>query len=171
MPVTLNLVKEAPDLIAATKQTSPKPPALIILDTLNRSLAGSKSNDADMAAYIRAADTLREAFGCAVVIVHHCGHAGDRPRGHTSLIGAADAVIAVKKEVGTSIFFATVEMMKDGEAGAAFASQLESVEVGHDEDGTCHHVLHRQTDRANPHPSKSKKRPSWRPEPRSPLMR
>ncbi len=89
MPVTLNLVAECADLITAIKRASPKTPALIILDTLNRSLAGSESNDADMAAYIRAVDALREASGAAIVIVHHCGHDGTRPRGHTSLIGAA----------------------------------------------------------------------------------
>jgi hypothetical protein len=39
-----------------------------VLDTLNRSLAGSESDDEDMAAYVKAADAIREAFGCAVVI-------------------------------------------------------------------------------------------------------
>ncbi len=39
-------------------------PALVVLDTLNRSLNGSESKDEDMAAYINAADAIREAFGC-----------------------------------------------------------------------------------------------------------
>ena len=60
-------------------------PAAVAIDTLNRSLAGSESSDEDMAAYIRAADAIRDAFNCAVVIVHHCGHEGTRPRGHLSL--------------------------------------------------------------------------------------
>jgi hypothetical protein len=135
MPVTISLVHEHAELIAAITETSPKPPTLIILDTLNRSFVGSESNDADMTAYIRAADTLRETFGSAVVIVHHCGHDTNRPRGHTSLIGAADAVIAVKKQQDTSIFFVTVEMMKDGETGAVLASQIENVEVGYNGEG------------------------------------
>jgi hypothetical protein len=34
---------------------------------------------------------LRQAFGCAVVIVHHCGHDNNKLRDHTAPIGAADA--------------------------------------------------------------------------------
>ena len=46
--------------------------AAIVIDTLNRSLAGSESSDEDMSAYVRAADALRERFQCAVIVVHHC---------------------------------------------------------------------------------------------------
>jgi RecA-family ATPase len=70
----------------------------IVLDTLNRSIGGSESDDADMGAYVKAADKLREKFGCAVVIIHHCGINDKRPRGHTSLTGAADAQISVTRE-------------------------------------------------------------------------
>ena len=49
-------------------------PAVVCIDTLNRSLVGSESSDEDMAAYIKAADAVRDAFNCLVVIVHHCGH-------------------------------------------------------------------------------------------------
>jgi RecA-family ATPase len=73
-------------------------PAAVVIDTLNRSLAGSESSDEDMAAYIKAADAIRDAFNCAVVIVHHCGHEGTRPRGHSSLMGALDAQVAVTKD-------------------------------------------------------------------------
>jgi hypothetical protein len=50
------------------------------LVALNRSLAGSESDDRDMAAYVKAADAIRDAFNCAVIIVHHCGHEGTRPQ-------------------------------------------------------------------------------------------
>ena len=94
-----------------------------MIDTLNRSLAGSESDDKDMAAYVRAADAIRDAFDCAVVIVHHCGHNGERPRGHSSLIGAVDAQIAVKRDAAENIV-ATLELSKDGEAGAEILSRL-----------------------------------------------
>ena len=74
-----------------------------MLDTLNRSLAGSESDDKDMAAYIKAADAIREAFGCVVVVVHHCGVQETRPRGHTSLTGAVDAQLAVKRDAAGSV--------------------------------------------------------------------
>ncbi len=110
------------------------PRAAIAIDTLNRSLVGSESDDRDMAAYIKAADAIRDAFNCAVVIVHHCGHEGTRPRGHSSLLGAIDAQIAVKRDAADNII-ATVELMKDGPQGDEFASRLEVVEIGLDADG------------------------------------
>lgn len=108
-------------------------PALVVIDTLNRSLAGSESKDEDMAAYIRAADTIREAFDCAVMIVHHCGVDGTRPRGHTSLTGAADAQHAVRRKDGNIVV--TVEWMKDGPEGDQIISTLERVDLGTDTDG------------------------------------
>jgi AAA domain len=108
--------------------------AAIVLDTLNRSIAGSESDDADMGAYVKAADKLREQFRCAIIIIHHCGIVDKRPRGHTSLTGAADAQIAVKRDASSQII-ATVEFMKDGEEGEQTVSRLKVVEVGNDEDG------------------------------------
>ena len=87
-----------------------------------------------MAAYVKAADAIRDAFDCAVVIVHHCGHEGTRPRGHSSLIGAVDAQISVKRDATDNII-ATIELMKDGQQGDEFVSRLEVVEVGIDDDG------------------------------------
>lgn len=106
----------------------------IVIDTLNRSIAGSESRDEDMSAYVKAADRLREAFKAAVIIIHHCGINGERPRGHTSLTGACDAQIAVRRDPAGRIV-ATVEHMKDGAEGDSINSQLVVVEVGTDEDG------------------------------------
>jgi len=134
-PVTLNLVRDAGALIDTIKRTLAKArPSLVVLDTLNRSIAGSESSDEDMTAYIRAADAIREAFNCAVLIVHHCGIDGTRPRGHTSLTGAVDAQLAVKRD-GAGNIEVKVEWMKDGPEGDTIFSRLETVEVGTDEDG------------------------------------
>jgi AAA domain len=105
-----------------------------VIDTLNRSLDGSENDDKDMTAYIRAADAIREAFGCLVIIVHHCGVEATRPRGHTSLTGAVDAQIAVKRDPAGNIA-AEVQWMKDGPEGEVIVSRLEQVEVGTDADG------------------------------------
>ena len=70
----IDLVKDNGALIASIRlQLAGDDPALVVLDTLNRSLHGSESSDQDMSAYIRAADAIRDAFDCAVLIVHHCG--------------------------------------------------------------------------------------------------
>ena len=119
----LNLAKDVTELIIGI-QAEDIEPALVILDTLNRSLVGSESKDADMAGYLAAADKLRETFHCMVLIVHHCGLEHGRPRGHTSLTGAADVQISIKLAGDTSVL--TVEFLKDGEEGTQLYSKLES---------------------------------------------
>jgi hypothetical protein len=131
----LDLVKEHQELIRAIRtQIGAMLPVAVVLDTLNRSLAGSESSDTDMAAYIRAADAIRDAFDCAVVVVHHCGIDGSRPRGHTSLPGAVDTQLSVKRDSMDNVVVA-VELMKDGPEGEEVLSRLESVDIDEDADG------------------------------------
>lgn len=131
----MSLVADQAALVASIRaQLGTVRPAVVVIDTLNRSLAGSESDDRDMAAYVKAADAVRDAFSCAVIVVHHCGHEGTRPRGHSSLIGAVDAQISVKRDEAGNIV-STVELMKDGSQGDELVSRLEVVEIGRDDDG------------------------------------
>jgi hypothetical protein len=82
-----------------------------------------------MAGYLAAADRLRKAFHCLVLIVHHCGLEHGRPRGHTSLTGAPDVQISIKLLGDTSVL--AVEFLKDGEEGTQLYSKLEVVDVGY----------------------------------------
>ena len=135
LPTRLNLIDEYQTLIdEIDAQTKDNPPVLIVIDTLNRSLNGSESRDEDMGAYIKAADAIREAFKAAVALVHHCGIEATRPRGHTSLTGACDAQIAIKRDPAGMVC-TTLEWMKDGPEGVEVYSKLEPVEVGVDDDG------------------------------------
>jgi hypothetical protein len=115
-------------------QIPPEPCAAIVIDTLNRSIRGSESKDEDMSAYIAAADAMRERFKCAVIIIHHCGVNDSRPRGHTSLTGAVDTQIAVKRDTAGQII-ATLEWMKDGPEGDAIVSRLRVIELGENDTG------------------------------------
>ena len=107
------------------------PVALVIIDTLNRALAGGNENAPDdMGALIANAKRVQEASGAAVVFVHHSGKdASKGSRGHSSLKGAADLEIAVSiDEAGNRSFvFAKV---KDGEAGAPVGFRLLQVDLG-----------------------------------------
>jgi hypothetical protein len=107
---------------------------VVVIDTLNRALNGDENNSQDMARFIRAADMIRAVFACTVIIVHHCGVKGDRPRGHTSLTGADDAQIAIERDAAGNVV-ATVEHMKDSDGGAMIVSRLEHVNLGNDDDG------------------------------------
>jgi hypothetical protein len=94
---------------------------------------GSESKDTDMSAYVRAAEAIRDAFKCVVIIVHHCGLDDTRPRGHTALPGAVDAQLAVARD-GNAVTV-TVEMMRDGPEETVVTSMVEVIEVGQDRAG------------------------------------
>jgi hypothetical protein len=134
MPGQANLIADYKTLIAdITGQLSGEMPICVVLDTLNKSLMGSESKDTDMSAYVRAAEAIRDAFKCVVIIVHHCGLDDTRPRGHTALPGAVDAQLAVARE-GNAVTV-TVEMMRDGPEETVVTSMVEVIEVGQDRAG------------------------------------
>jgi hypothetical protein len=131
----LDLAKQLDDLIMdIAAQIPPGPVGAIFLDTLNRSIGGSESKDEDMGAYVTAAAALAAQFQCAVIIIHHCGTNENRPRGHTSLTGAVEAQIGVRRDAA-GLIVADVEYMKDGPEEGQVVSKLEVVDVGVDEDG------------------------------------
>jgi hypothetical protein len=133
--VPVDLVADHGALIEAIRQQlGGQEPAVVVIDTLNRALNGGENKPEDMSRFIRAADTVRAAFACAAMVVHHCGIEGSRPRGHTSLPGADDAQIAVERDTAGNIV-ATVEHMKDGSDGTKIVSRLEVLDLGTDDDG------------------------------------
>jgi hypothetical protein len=134
LPMRLDLVSDHAAFIADVQaQLEGTPPALVVIDTLNRTYTGSESSDEDMTAYIAAADAIKTAFKCSVIVVHHCGHEASRPRGHSSLTAAADTQIAIRRD--GDFVTATVEWNKDGPEGYVNVSRLDTVEIARDEDG------------------------------------
>jgi hypothetical protein len=135
LTASLDLVAKSSQLIAAIKaQLGEDLPGALFLDTLNRSLVGSESKDEDMARFLAAAESVALELSCAVVIVHHCGIDASRPRGHTSLSGAVESQLAVKRDSDHNIIV-TVQLAKDFEEGSEITSRLERVELGIDADG------------------------------------
>ena len=128
------LVRDHKKLLESIDEQTDIPPVAVVLDTLNRSIDGSESKDVDMAAYLTAAEAIDDAFSCAVIIVHHSGINETRPRGHTSLTGAAAAQLSVKRDAA-GLITVEVEAMKDGPEGATFTSALKLFELGKDEKG------------------------------------
>ncbi|PZP56479.1 MAG: hypothetical protein DI586_03555 [Micavibrio aeruginosavorus] len=109
----------------------------IILDTLSRLLAGGNENSPDaMGAFIKNCDLIREATGATVMAIHHTGKDDGRgARGHSSLRAAADTEIEVKKAKGTQQITVEVTKQRDYETGQKMTFDLQSIEVGKDEDG------------------------------------
>ena len=134
MPGQANLIAEHRLLISDIEdQLGGTKPVAVVLDTLNKSLVGSENKDIDMGNYVRAAEAIRDRFGCVVIIVHHCGYDDTRPRGHSSLPGAVDAQLAVTRQEETMTV--TVEMMRDGPEDTQVVSTVKTVEVGQDRNG------------------------------------
>jgi hypothetical protein len=87
-----------------------------------------------MGGFICSCDEIREETGAHVAIVHHNGtNSNKKGRGHTSLEGAADAMVLVEKHSDGNT--AKVTKNKDDEDGWKVGFRLDVVEVGIDEDG------------------------------------
>jgi KaiC/GvpD/RAD55 family RecA-like ATPase len=110
---------------------------LIVIDTLNRAMAGGDENaPTDMGRFIANVSDLRHETGAHIAVVHHGNEAsgGTKPRGHSSLKGAADAIIEVTKDDdGTRR--AVIAAAKDDPDGTVMGFKLNVVELGEDEDG------------------------------------
>ncbi|KAF0279160.1 AAA family ATPase [Spiribacter aquaticus] len=75
-------------------------PGLLVVDTLARNFgSGDENSNADMGAAISALDRIRSEYGCAVLLVHHCGHNDtSRARGASSLFAAVDSAFKVDQD-------------------------------------------------------------------------
>ena len=112
-------------------------PVLIVIDTLNRVLAGGNENSGeDMGKVLHSAFRLKEEFdGVHVCIIHHVGKDPSRgARGHSSLLADVDTGIEVVANQETKISTATVVKQRDREIGDEIHFQLRQVFVGRRED-------------------------------------
>lgn len=105
--------------------------AVVIVDTLNRSMPGGDENSSeDMGNLIAAAKLIERELGCAVVFVHHSGKDETKgSRGHSSLKAATDAEISVKRDGDVRTI--TAEKVRDGADGEVLMTfRLASVDLG-----------------------------------------
>ena len=75
-----------------------RPIGAVVVDTLARCLSGNENAPEVMGAAIQQLDRIKIECECAVIAVHHTGKDTSRGlRGHSSLLGALDASIAVRR--------------------------------------------------------------------------
>jgi hypothetical protein len=109
---------------------------LLVIDTLARAMGPGRENEGgDMGIVIAALDLIKRETGAHVALVHHCGKDAARGmRGHSSLLGAVDVVVEVERSAaGTRSM--RLEKVKDGKDGDEHGFELETVELGYDDDG------------------------------------
>ena len=134
-PVNLLDARDVRELLASwTALETGLRPALVVFDTLSRSLPGADENSAqDVGLAIAATDLIRRETGAAVLLVHHTGKDGLQERGSSALRGACDAMFSLKETDGALVL--TSEKQKD--APEAEPVRLRLVPVGGEDSSSC----------------------------------
>lgn len=102
----LNLLDKAElaDLVeqmAGIAEAIETPFAMVIIDTLARNFHGNENATDEMQAFVNNCDTLKDIFGCSVLIVHHTAKgAPGVSRGSGALRASADTEMRVTNEAG-----------------------------------------------------------------------
>jgi hypothetical protein len=102
---------------------------LLVIDTLGRLVgaAGADENTSDMQRLIASLDVVRDRSGVQLVLIHHGAKGGSSgPRGHGSLMGAADCVVEHAK-LGDGSRTATVISSRDSAAGPLMRYRLRPI--------------------------------------------
>jgi putative DNA primase/helicase len=110
----------------------PEKPALIVVDTLHRFLAGDENSAQDARAMIGACSGLMREFGASVLLVHHTGanaEAQGRARGSSAWRGALDVEVAVVPGESDGEILVEQRKMKDADHAAPIIGALAPVEL------------------------------------------
>lgn len=102
-------------------------PRLIVIDTFARNMGdGDENSNADVGVFINHIDKIRVELGCAILLVHHSGHATtERARGASALLGAMDTVFRLDK-TGSGMTMTHIKA-KESELTPPLALELEQV--------------------------------------------
>lgn len=137
-PAAINLCSDAADADALIADVRANQPGcqLVVIDTLNRAMAGGDENSGeDMGRFVQLCDKIAKELSAFVLVVHHSGKdAAKGSRGHSSLLGAVSLELEVTKQQGEP-GSVRVSKMRDGEDGAEYGFDIDSVPLGVDEDG------------------------------------
>jgi AAA domain-containing protein len=104
----VHLGERVDTLLADVQAALPVWPSLVVIDTLARCLGGGDENSPEaMGGAVLAIDRIRNVTGAAVLVVHHTGRNGEKPRGHSSLDAAVDSMFYIKEEGGVRLLECT----------------------------------------------------------------
>lgn len=97
-----------------------QPLDILIIDTLHSATAGADENSSQhMGIVLQSAKLAAKELGCAVILVHHTNKGGSAERGSSSLRGAMDCMIEIRRisdnGIGTKAVMHCAKL-KDGES-------------------------------------------------------
>lgn len=104
-------------------------PRFVVIDTLARCFDGDENKQEDMGRFVAGVDRLRREFGATLLIVHHTRLDGDRERGNTALRGAADTMLALKRDAKSKVITLECTKQKDWEEFDSIDMTMEVVEL------------------------------------------
>jgi hypothetical protein len=122
------------DVISRASVECGDSPALVVIDTVSKTLGSGKENTDDLAVYVANCARLATQFQCCVLAVHRRpkNAEGSDPRGHGSLLAGVDTSILIEGRETRSV---QLKKQKDGEEGQLLTFCLEKVDLGVDDDG------------------------------------
>jgi RecA-family ATPase len=111
--------------LIAEVQASGRRVAMIVLDTLARSMVGNENDGADMGKYVSSCSRMREACSGLIMVIHHCGKDQAKgARGHSSLRAATD----IELEVTPGAI--KITKARDDEGATRYGFKLDQIELG-----------------------------------------
>jgi KaiC/GvpD/RAD55 family RecA-like ATPase len=136
LPRALDLGSEARRVVEAARGLGVDP-ALVVVDTLSQTYAGEENSANEVAAYLRElGHRMREAWRCAIAIVHHSGHSEtERPRGSSALRANVDWMFGVFRDADERLATLTCDKSKDSDTSTDVQFALTVEHLGVDEEG------------------------------------
>ncbi len=136
VPLALDLSVEAWKVVEAA-QVQGAAPKLVVIDTLSQTFGGEENVANDVSAYFREIGArFRQLWGCAVLVVHHSGHAAtERPRGSSAMLANVDFMYGVFRDEKEMMATVTCLKQKDGERFGDTTFRVGVHKLGTDEDG------------------------------------
>ena len=136
VPAAIDLTVDAWRVVDAAQAVGVTP-GMIIVDTLSQTYSGEENSANEMAAYLREIGLrFRQLWQCAVVLVHHTGHAAtERPRGSSAIRANLDFLLGVFRDEKEMIATMSCVKQKDGELFSDASFSMTVTDLGFDEDG------------------------------------
>ena len=110
----------------------PENPAVIVVDTLHRFLAGDENSAQDAKTMLDACNSLMQEFNCSVILVHHTGVAEEaqhRARGSSAWRGALDIEISIVPGKDDQPMQIVQRKSKDAELAQTVYVELQQVTI------------------------------------------
>ncbi|WP_300053388.1 AAA family ATPase [Sulfitobacter sp.] len=99
LPIGLDLHGQG-DALAVCEIMPDEAPALVVVDTLARSMgAGDENTAKDAAMFVRNCDLIREATGAHVMVIHHTGKDEDGESVTSAVVDATEAPAPTRKPI------------------------------------------------------------------------